>query len=170
MGVVVDTAAQGIDTKGVYRAAEWQPEATFATGPMSENTDGHAPHRFITRPRCATSYGNAYGGTYTTYEVAEIGHAQLNVGGFVVSQKANTLAVLQAEIDEARDSAHAELGVVLGVVFHAREYAATPRDVEGDEYPTDQAYLDAIFKLFADKGVKVVTAREILSAAAPCSP
>jgi hypothetical protein len=165
----VDIAAQGPNTNGVYRAAEWQPEAIYATGEMGDNGDAHGNHRFITLPRCTTEYGNSYGGSQVTYTVAELGHAQLNVGAFTTIQWQNTLAALETEVDLVVSGSHAETGVHIGVVFHGREYYANPRTVSGDNYDDDEAYLNAVFQLFADKGLPVVTAREILTMDAPCS-
>jgi len=163
----VDIAAQGPNTNGIYRAAEWQAEAIYATGEMADNGDGHN-HRFITRPRCATDYGNSYSGSHVTYNVAEMGHSQLDVGSFTTIQNKNNLATLETEVDLALEKGHAEAGVHIGVVFHAREYTEKPRTVKRDGFDNDKAYIDAVMQLFADKGVSVVTAREILMAADPC--
>ena len=164
----VDTAAQGPNTNNVFRAVEWQADAVYATGEMSENGDGHGHHRFITRPRCTTNYGNRYEGPKVTYSVAEMGHSQLDVGSFTQFKSDNNLAALTAEIDEALGDDHVHTGVHIGIVFHAREYAPEPRTVARDSYADDRAYLDAVMQLLADRGVRVVTVRDILSAADPC--
>ena len=165
----IEVAAQGPNTDGLFRAAEWQPEAIHATGEIGENTDGHVGHRFITLPRCTNSYGNSYSGSPVQYDVAELGHAQLNVGAFTGFASLNNLATLETEIDRVLSGDHADTGAQIGVVFHGREYHANPRDVDGDEYSDDQAYLDAVFQLFTDKGLPVATTGEILSAVDPCS-
>ncbi len=165
----VDTAAQGPNPNGIYRAAEWQPEAIYATGEMSDNADGHSNHRFITLPRCATGYGNNYGGVSASYQVPEMGHAQLDVGSFTKIKSQNNLTALEADVDLVLGEEHANMGVQIGVVFHAREYTAKPRNAEGDNYDDDKAYLNAVFQLFVDKGVPVVTVREILTSANPCA-
>ncbi len=161
----VNIAAQGPNTDGIFRAAEWQPDAIYATGEMGENGDGHN-HRFITLPRCVTSYGNSYSGSQTTYQVAELGHAQLDVGDFRTKKSDNNLEALSADIDLALAAEHADTGVHIGVVFHGREYYPAPRD---DSYGDDQVYLDAVFQLFVDKGVQVLTAGQILTIATPCA-
>ena len=164
----VEIAAQGPNDNNEYRSEEWQPQAIYATGPIGENSDGHMGHRFITLPRCTENYGNNYGTSTATYEVAELGHAQLDVGDFVDLQGDNNLDQLEVEIDQVLAGNHADSGVHLGIVFHAREYYENSRDTERDSYSSDKAYLDAVLQLFADKGVQVVTAREILQATNPC--
>ena len=164
----ISIAAQGPNTDGLYRAAEWQPGVGFATGIMADNTDGHPDHRFITQPRCAVDYGNAYTEQPAQYPVAELGHAQLNVGAFTRLQADNNLAALTQEISQIIEGDHAQAAVNLGVVFHAREYAATPRNEPSDDYRTDRDYLDAVLQLFAEKRIPVVTAQEILATSNPC--
>jgi hypothetical protein len=150
LGETVDIAAQGPNTNGIYRAAEWQPDAIYATGEMAENGDGH-DHRFITVPRCTNEYGNSYGGTQVTYAVPEIGHSQLDVGNFIQNQSQNNRAALETDINLMLGKEHTELGVHIGIVFHAREYADTPRGVERDNYATDKSYLDAISSCWPTK-------------------
>ncbi len=164
----ITIAAQGPNTDGLYRAAEWQPGVNFATGIMADNTDGHPDHRFITQPRCATDYGNSYAGQPGQYLVAELGHAQLNVGAFARIQTDNNLAALTHEIIQVTVGDHAQTAVNLGVVFHAREYTATPRNESSDDYRTDRDYLDAVLQIFADQRIPVVTAQEILETSNPC--
>jgi hypothetical protein len=164
----VEIAAQGPNDNNEYRSEEWQPEAIYATGRVDDNSDGHAAHRFITLPRCTEDYGNNYGTGAAVYEVAELGHAQLNVGDFVDSQSGNNLTWLEMEINRVLTGDHADSGVHIGVVFHAREYTENDRDAEWDDYASDKEYLDAVFGLFAEKGLPVVTAREILQASNPC--
>ena len=164
----ISIAAQGPNTDGLYRAAEWQPGVGFATGIMADNTDGHPDHRFITQPRCAVDYGNAYTEQPAQYPVAELGHAQLNVGAFTRLQADNNLAAMTQEISQVAVGDHAHDAVNLGLVFHAREYAATPRNEPSDNYRTDRGYLDAVLQLFADQSVPVVTAKEILETSSPC--
>ena len=164
----IGIAAQGPNTDGLYRAAEWQPGVALATGIMADNTDGHREHRFITQPRCATDYGNAYAEQPTQYSVAELGHAQLNVGAFTHLQADNNLAAVTQEISQVAVGDHAHDAVNLGLVFHAREYAATPRNEPSDNYRTDRAYLDAVLQLLDEQNVSVVTAQEILEASNPC--
>ncbi len=164
----VEVAAQGPNDDNEYRSEEWQAEAIYATGPVNENSDGHAAHRFITVPRCTGDYGNNYGTGAATYEVAELGHAQLDVGDFTQKQHENNLGQLTAEIDQALTGDHADRGVYVGVVFHPREYTENTRTSIWDDYASDKDYLDAVLGLFADKGLPVVTAREILRASNPC--
>ena len=165
----VQTAAQGPNTGGIYRAAEWQPSAIYATGEMSENGYDYPTRRFLSQTRCTNSYGNSYSGTKVTFAVPEVGHSQLNVGDFISHKKDNTLAALEAEIALAQTPEYMAQGVHVGVVFHAREYYATARDVDGDDFSDDRAYLDAVLQAFATQGLPVVTAREILGTADPCS-
>ena len=75
---------------------------------------------------------------------------------------------LEMEINRVLTGDHADSGVHIGVVFHAREYTENDRDTEWDDYASDKEYLDAVFGLFAEKGLPVVTAREILQASNPC--
>ena len=164
----VEVAAQGPNDNNEYRSEEWQPEAIYATGPIGDNSDGHGDHKFITLPRCTTNYGNNYGPSSATYEVAELGHAQLDVGDFTDIQWKNNLARLETEIDRVLTGDHRDTGVHIGVVFHPREYDEKGRGTDRDFYATDKAYLDAVLRLFADKGLPVITAREILQAANPC--
>ena len=169
MQAVVDTAAQGPNDGNAYRSVEWQPTARYATGPLHDNTDGHDDHRFLTVPRCTTDYGNSYGAEPVTYRVPELGHAQLDVGAFVELQSANNLEALEGEADLLISGDHQESEAVLGVVLHGREYSARGRDTGRDSLSTDQAYLDAMLQALADRRVSVVTAREILDEADPCS-
>ena len=53
----VEIAAQGPNDNNKYRSEEWQAEAIYATGPVGDNSDGHAGHKFITLPRCTENYG-----------------------------------------------------------------------------------------------------------------
>ncbi len=169
-GAEVMTAAQGPNTSGTFRSAEWQNGVVFATGVMKDNTDGHSEHfhRFITLPRCTGDYGNNYSGSQSKWPVAEMGHAQLNVGAFTTNQSQNNLAALEAEIQLLKGGRHSELNLYLGVVFHAREYAESPRQTTLDSYDTDKDYLDAVFSLFSAAEVLVLPVREILSADNPC--
>jgi hypothetical protein len=165
----VEIAAQGPNNGNEYRSEEWQAEAIYATGPVNDNTDGHPGHKFITLPRCTGDYGNNYGPETATYEVAELGHAQLNVGDFTQSQHENNLGQLAAEIDQVLTGSHADSGVMIGVVFHPREYTENERDTTGViDYASDKEYLDAVLELFTTKGLPVLTAREILQASNPC--
>ena len=164
----VEIAAQGPNGDNEYRSEEWQPEAIYATGPVRDNSDGHADHKFITLPRCSTNYGNSYNSSKATYKVPELGHNQLDVGDFVKSQRDNNLAQLAMEIDQVLTGDHAESEVAIGVVFHPREYADNRRNTIRDSYASDKAYLDAVLLLFASKGLPVITAREILQASNPC--
>lgn len=164
----VQTAAQGPNEKNLYRSVEWQPEARFATGPQNDNTDGHDDHRFITAFRCTNQYGNSYSGSDQRYDVAELGHAQLDVGSFVEVQSANNLAALKDEIALLQGD-HAEAKAVLGLVFHAREYTDRARATDRDDFSSDRAYLDGVLQLLADQKVRVMTARALLQEANPCS-
>ena len=165
----VEVAAQGPNDNNEYRSEEWQAEAIYATGTIDDNSDGHPGHKFITLPRCTKNYGNSYSGSKVTYEVPELGHAQLDVGDFTTIHGNNNLTRLAVEIDQVLTGTHAESGVHIGVVFHPREYYENPRDTDRDTYANDELYLDAVLQLFADKGLPVVTAREILQASSPCS-
>ncbi len=168
LGSEVITAAQGPNTSGTFRSAEWQDGVVFATGVLKDNTDGHSDHRFITLPRCTTEYGNNYSGSQSRWPVAEIGHAQLNVGTFTTNQSQNNIAALESEIELLKSGNHSEQDLYLGVVFHAREYTDNPRQTSLDSYGTDREYLDAIFTLFSETEVSVLTVREILSSDNPC--
>jgi hypothetical protein len=164
----VEVAAQGPNDDNLYGANEWQPEAIYATGNVADNSDGHTDHRFITQPRCTEDYGNRYSGSAVTYRVPELGHSQLDIGNFTQTQSENNLATLEAEIDEVLNGGHEGAGVYIGVVFHPREYAENERSTSRDSYTTDKAYLDAVLQLFTDKGIPVVTARDILGSDNPC--
>ena len=164
----VQVAAQGPNDHNEYRSEEWQPEVMDATGPIKDNSDGHAGHKFITLPRCTENYGNSYGGSKVTYEIPELGHAQLDVGDFTTIHSNNNLARLAIEIDQVLTGDHADSGAHIGVVFHPREYDENSRDTDRDSYPSDKAYLDAVLQLFAAKGLPVVTSRDILQASSPC--
>ena len=164
----VEIAAQGPNAYNEYRSEEWQAEAIYATSSVDDNPDAHTGHKFITLPRCTENYGNNYGTSTATYEVSELGHAQLDVGEFVDLQDNNNLAQLEVEIDQVLTGDHADSGVHIGVVFHPREYHKNPRATDRDSYANDKKYLNAILQLFAHKGLPVVTAREILQAANPC--
>ena len=164
----VEIAAQGPNDNNEYRSEEWQAEAISATGPVRDNSDGHATHRFITLPRCSEDYGNNYGSGEAVYEVAELGHSQLDVGDFVISQSGNNLTWLEMEINRVLTGDHVDSGVHIGVVFHAREYTENDREIKRDAYASDKAYLDAVLELFCNKGLPVVTARTILQASNPC--
>ncbi len=168
LGSEVITAAQGPNTSGTFRSAEWQDGVVFATGVMKDNTDGHSDHRFITLPRCTTEYGNNYSGTQSRWPVAEIGHAQLNVGTFTTNQSQNNITALEAEIELLKSGNHSERDLYLGIVFHAREYSDNPRQTPLDSYVTDREYLDAVFELLSETEVSVLTVREILSSDNPC--
>ena len=165
----VEVAAQGPNDNNEYRSEEWQPEVIYATGPINDNSDGHPGHKFITLPRCTENYGNSYSGSKVTYEVPELGHAQLDVGDFTIIRGNNNLARLAVEIDQVLTGVHVDSEVHIGVVFHPREYDKNSRDSGRDSYTSDKAYLDAVLQLFADKGLPVVTAREILQASSPCN-
>lgn len=164
----VEIAAQGPNANNQYRSEEWQAEAIYATGPIADNSDGHAAHKFVTLPRCTGNYGNNYGTSTETFQVAELGHAQLDVGDFTHYQRNNNLAQLEIEIDQILTGDHADSGVHIGVVFHPREYVENTRTVARDPYDSDKDYLDAVLQLFSDKGLPVVTARDILQASTSC--
>ncbi len=168
LGSQIMTAAQGPNTSGTFRSAEWQDGVVFATGVMKDNTDGHSEHRFITLPRCARDYGNNYSGSQSRWPVAELGHAQLNVGTFTTNQSQNNITALEAEIELLKDGSHSGQELYLGVVFHAREYAENLRQTPLDSYGTDKEYLDAIFALFSETSVPVLPVREILGSDNPC--
>jgi len=168
LGTVISTAAQGPNTDGIYRSAEWQDGVILATGMIKDNSDGHSDHRFITQPRCALDYGNSYQGAPSTWPVAELGHAQLDVGSFTMIKSKNNLSTLESEIERVTTGDHSESNLHLGVVFHAREYAENLRQTTTNTFNTDKEYLEAIFALFAEKNVPVVTAQEILTANNPC--
>ena len=168
LGSQITTAAQGPNTSGTFRSAEWQDGVVFATGVMKDNTDGHSEHRFITLPRCARDYGNNYSGSQSRWPVAELGHAQLNVGTFTTNQSQNNIAALEAEIELLKDGSHSGQELYLGVVFHAREYAENLRQTPLDSYSTDKEYLDAVFALLSEASVPVLPVREILGSDNPC--
>ena len=168
----VHIAAQGPDNPvgdagNTYRDYEWQASNTQATGNVEVNPVPGRSDQFLTQPTC-----HVYGDGINQFDVAELGHSQVNVGSFVCSQKEHSFATLEAEIDTLLSPAFDDIEAYIGVVFHAREYLETrlrnaDRDREGndcspDAFANDREYLDAMFQLFEDKGVEVVAAREIL--------
>lgn len=172
----VDIAAQGPNDPGgdadwTYRQYEWQRANVHATGEMEANPIPGNDYVFLTQPSC-----KEYGDGRNTFDVAEMGHAQLNIGNFVCSQKANNISTLESEIDTLLSARFDDIRGHVGVVYHAREYTDRSRandrdgrtDCSPDEYDDDIAYLEAVFELFTDKGVEVRTARQILSAEISC--
>jgi hypothetical protein len=158
-------ASQGPDMNDMIRDWEWQPEATFATGSIDDNTDGHMDHAFLSTPTCH-SYSSD--GGQTSIDVAGIGHQQLALGSFGTSR---TLEELESELEAVfgADGDHKGDPVHLGIVFHAREYdAAKTTSPQTHGATNDKEYIEAMFDLVATY-THAVPVRDVLTAADPCA-
>lgn len=162
----IDTANMGPDRlcagQGIcFRQYEWDADLPFGTEQVADNPAPGGDYRFLTSPHCAE-----YGDGSRSFDVVEIGHAQLDVGSFASINAGNNHASLSAELDRLREGFEGQ-EVHAGIVFHPHEFTAAARTdttVAGD----DRAYLIAVMDLLRDKGFSTVPVREVLRTSNAC--
>lgn len=136
-------AAQGglKDYGGVFRDYEWQPGVTYATGNVTDNQGSSGST--LSKPTCHT-----YGSVVLS---GEIGHTQMKIGNFRTSTKTVDNSQIATDIENVAPDQ------VVGVVFHAHEYA------NEDGY-TDKDTIDAMFQLLTDANLMAETVTTVVDA------